>query len=133
MISSSDLILRLKLPQRSILVGKKSEMINTLYMHNDYKSTPLLAAKRIMRPLFLHIPVDCVNQLDILARYYGKTRVALIRDILQKGLQEMMETYSDHQREATRAQKVFDEMDRVATIRDFKIKDAKTSWEDSYK
>ena len=102
-------------------------------MHNDYKSTPLLAAKRIMRPLFLHIPVDCVNQLDILARYYGKTRVALIRDILQKGLQEMMETYSDHQREATRAQKVFDEMDRVATIRDFKIKDAKTSWEDSYK
>lgn len=84
------------------------------------------------KPVLVHLTVDCIKQLDILAGFYSKTRLAVIRDILQRGIKEHSDTYVRHQHELREMDRIFNEMSNRATEKEQKLKAANARWEDSY-
>lgn len=99
---------------------------------SDKDTNKTLNTKSEMKPVLLHLRLDCVEQLDTLARFYGKTRLGVIREIITKGLRDLTDAYAAHEQELKEIKRIFDEMDHRAIERDQKLKAAKARWEDSY-
>ena len=90
------------------------------------------SAKQPTKPILVHLPIACIAQLDTLARFYGKTRLCIIREIIHKGIKDLIDTYAAHEQELHEIKRIFDEMDQRAIEREQKIKALKAKWEDSY-
>ena len=102
-------------------------------MYPSDKDTNIpLNTKAEMKPVLLHLRVECVEQLDTLARFYGKTRLCIIREIINKGIKDLTDSYAAHKQELNEVKRIFDEMDHRAIEREQKAKAFKAKWEDSY-
>ena len=108
-------------------------MLNTLYMYCDDKDTnTTLNTEHGKKPVLVHLSIHCIKQLDTIAGFYGKTRLAIIREIIQKGLKDHSDTYSAQMQGLNEMNRVFNEMSLKTAEREQKLRASKARWEDSY-
>lgn len=84
------------------------------------------------RSVLVHLSEDCISALDILARYYKKTRVAVIREMIEKGLKIVSDNYANETRKLAEIESIFKEMEFRAIQREEKANATPKRWEDSY-
>lgn len=91
-----------------------------------------MSIKKPTRPVLVTLPVEWIEQLDTLARFYNKSRLAFIRDFIAGGLKALVEKYESSADELAAQSRIFREMEEKALKAEASRMAVKSRWEDSY-
>ena len=71
--------------------------------------TPSKSAQE-MTSILISIPSEWVQQMDVIAEYYCKSRMTFIRDFINEGIKQTTDKYQSAHKEIEEMDRIFNEM-----------------------
>ncbi len=85
-------------------------------------------APQPMTNILVSIPTAWVQQVDVIAHYYCKSRMTFIREFIRQGIELIVTEYRDAPKKLAEMEKFFAEMTVKADRRDEDIAARKDGW-----
>lgn len=85
-------------------------------------------ADQEMTSILISIPKDWVQQIDVIADFYCKSRMTFIRDFINEGIKRTTDKYQSAHQELEAMNKIFEEMSQKTAKMQADRESRKSGW-----